>query len=297
VVDYRDGRPSPDLIRLQQVEKSLLARLAEYCERHGIEWFLTAGSALGAIRHGDFIPWDDDIDVGIVREDYERLCDLMRRDPLPGTFLQNWKSEPGFVLPCSILRLNGTFVADSSAYEGLHRGISIDIFPYDRLPRSRAAGSFQRMMIGLFNLMIIPWPYEPQRGWRFALRRFARLVARTIAAALPARLLLRARDCFARMDFAPKGDMLNSHGMYGVMQYRRSMVPVAETLPTTEGTFGALKVRLPANPEAFLRRLFGDFMKLPPEDQRRPLHVGKVQFELEEGRAGEGPPLDARPMH
>ena len=289
MVDYRDGRPSADLVRLQEVEKSLLARLAEYCDRHGIEWFLTAGSALGAIRHGDIIPWDDDIDVGILRSDYERLCELMQREPIPGTFLQNWKSEPGFVLPCSILRLDGTFVADSSVYEGLHRGISIDIFPYDRLPRSAAAGSFQRMMLGLFNLLIVPWPYEPRPGWRFALRRAARGVARAIAAAIPARLLLNARDYFARMDFVSKGEMLNSHGMYGIMQYHRSMVPVTETLPTIKGAFGQLTVRLPANPEAFLRRLFGDFMQLPPEDQRRPLHIHRVEFSVEE------PPLQTAP--
>ena len=114
------------------------------------------------------------------------------------------------------------------------------------------------------------------------MRRAARAVARAVAAIVPARILLSARDYFARMDFVSKGEMLNSHGMYGIMQYRRSMVPVSETLPTTMGKFGTLNVRLPAKPDAFLGRLFGDFMKLPPEHQRRPLHIRKVKFALDD---------------
>ena len=278
MLEYRDGQAGAELLRLQQVKKNLLSTLIDYCESHDIEWFLTAGSALGAVRHGDIIPWDDDIDVGILREDFERLCEELTRDPIPGTFLQHWTSEPGFVLACAILRLNDTYIEDNIAFEGLHRGISLDLFPYDRLPRGSAAIWLQRAILALLKLLITPWPYKPRPGWRFALKKGLRSAVRAVGSVVPITVLLRARDFFSRMDFLPKGELISSHFMYGIMKYRRTVVRLEDTLPTIEGRFGDLAVRLPANPDAFLRRLYGDYMRLPPEDQRRPMHIRKVVF-------------------
>ena len=66
------------LKRLQETELEILKAFASFCDEHDLEWFIDSGTVLGALRHGGFIPWDDDIDVGMLRDDYDRFLSLPR---------------------------------------------------------------------------------------------------------------------------------------------------------------------------------------------------------------------------
>src|SRR5918993_4555253 len=149
MIDYRDGEPTAELLRLERIHKEILAKLADYCGRHGVQWFLVAGSAIGAVRHGDVIPWDDDVDVGLLRDDYDRLCALLAREPIPGTFLQDCRNQPGYPLAFAKLRLDGSYLEEPDFKDtAFHRGISIDLFPFDRLPRNALLRAVQRGALG-----------------------------------------------------------------------------------------------------------------------------------------------------
>ena len=73
-----------DLKKLQMVELDMLRTVDEFCRAHGLTYFLDGGTCIGAVRHGGFIPWDDDIDLGMMREDYERFVALFREQPPEG---------------------------------------------------------------------------------------------------------------------------------------------------------------------------------------------------------------------
>ncbi|HYD23643.1 MAG TPA: LicD family protein [Croceibacterium sp.] len=279
MIAYRDGRPSPDLLRLQHQHKRLLRLLAATCERHGLRFFLAAGSALGAVRHGDVIPWDDDIDVGMLRPDYDRLCRLLAREPIPGTFLQHWDSEPGYPLPFAKLRLDGSFIDDAEFdATGFHRGISIDVFPYEPLPRSTLAVWLQRYGLGLLNLLILPPLYEGAAAPRSRPRRALKALAVKARAVVPLRPLVRAREWLLRMEVLPKGEWADCYAMFGVSSHRRTMVRRRDLEPPSMGRFGGDAVPLPADTDAYLARLYGDYMQPPAEDRRVPLHTGRVDF-------------------
>jgi lipopolysaccharide cholinephosphotransferase len=282
MIEYHDGQAGPDLLRLQQEHKELLAKLAAFCERHDLQWFLVAGSALGAVRHGDVIPWDDDIDVGMLREDYDRLCRLLPSDPIPGVFLQNWQSQPGYPLPFAKLRLDNSFIDDPEFdATGFHRGISIDVFPFDPLPRSRLAVGLQRYALGLLNLMILPPIYEGAAAPRSRGRRTVKALAVKARSVLPLRPFVRAREFFMRMPFLRKGEWVDCYAMFGISSYRRTMVRLDEIEPPGRAKFGSDERPVPRNADAYLRRLYADYTRLPPEDLRVPLHTKHVEFPCE----------------
>lgn len=116
----------------------MLKDFDDVCQRHGIPYQLFSGTALGAVRHHGFIPWDDDIDVVMLREDYERFFDKAAKDfdsekyYVQREFTEHW---PMFF---SKLRLNGTtYIEKYHSHDAkIHQGVYIDIFPCDNLADS-----------------------------------------------------------------------------------------------------------------------------------------------------------------
>ena len=279
MINYGPDGASPDLLRLQRVHKRLLAKLAVRCDELGLQWFLVAGSALGSIRHGDVIPWDDDIDVGLVRDDYERLCADLAIRPIPGTTLQSWATDPEYALAFANLRLDGSFYSEDHVNEtGVHRGIYIDLFPFDRLPRSAMTAALQRSLLGLLNLVIMPAYYDAVTNDRSAIRNGMRVLALWLRPLFRKETLYRTRESLSRLKSSAKGDWADCFGMFGVGYHKRTKVRLSELVPPSTGKFGELNVPLPAQPDAYLRRMYGDYMALPPESEREPKHGMRVCF-------------------
>ena len=122
---------------LQKCQFEMLKFFVKFCEDHDIKYFLVGGTALGAIRHGGFIPWDDDIDVGIPREDYDRFCEVAAKElNIPGSkyFLQTYETDPEYPYNFAKIRDNTTtFVEDNFMYCNMNQGVWIDVFPFDGL--------------------------------------------------------------------------------------------------------------------------------------------------------------------
>ena len=84
------------MTELQEVEFQLLKTFVEFCEKHNLKYFLVGGSALGAVRHQGFIPWDDDVDVALPREDYDRFIELGKKEFTGDVFLQTYETDPNY---------------------------------------------------------------------------------------------------------------------------------------------------------------------------------------------------------
>lgn len=123
-----------DLRYLQTLQLKLALEVKRICEKNNINYFLEAGSCLGAVRHKGFIPWDDDLDMGMLRSEYERFLVACKTDLSEDFFLQNTDTDEHFGYSFSKLRLKGTRYTEKIArHSGSIDGIYIDIFPYDRV--------------------------------------------------------------------------------------------------------------------------------------------------------------------
>jgi len=126
--------------KLWAVELDLLAEFDRVCRKYGLTYFADSGTLLGAIRHKGFIPWDDDIDVAIFREDYKKLVKIAEQEFQHPYFFQTPFSDPGLVMGGSRLRnSNTTLVSDfENKRPYVNKGIFIDIFVLDNVPDNAA---------------------------------------------------------------------------------------------------------------------------------------------------------------
>lgn len=133
----------------------LLSELLRVCEKHNLNIYISDGSLLGVVRHGGMIPWDDDIDTVMLREDYNKLCEIAAEEFTHPYFFQTESSDPGSMRGHAQLRNSDTTgILKSELDLGLafNQGIFIDIFPLDNLPDDpRECERFKKELIRLRN--------------------------------------------------------------------------------------------------------------------------------------------------
>ena len=142
---------SADMKKVWAVELDLLDKLKEVCQRHGLTYYAGGGTMLGAIRHKGFIPWDDDIDVFMFREDYEKLLAVADEFGAP-YFLQTAYNDKNYSRGHAQLRHSGTtgILLSEKGHYTFNQGIFLDIFPLDEVPDDPALKAKQQKEVGLW---------------------------------------------------------------------------------------------------------------------------------------------------
>lgn len=131
--------------KIWAVELDLLMRFIAVCEKYNLRYFLIGGSLLGAVRHKGIIPWDDDIDVGMPRRDYDRFLELGNEFEYP-YFLQTPHTDPGYAYSFAKLRNSETTcVVPMFKYQSFNQGIFLDIFPYENWDQEKGKYLYDRI--------------------------------------------------------------------------------------------------------------------------------------------------------
>lgn len=253
-----------------QILYDILYAVDDFCQEYGIKYFLSGGSLLGAIRHQGIIPWDDDIDISMIRSDYERFRQLFHAHTPNGYRL--WGTEtPGYLYPFLKVSRNDTLIRGQYREKSLSTmGIHIDIFPYDGCPgnKEEAIAYFQKLrsqMPGDANWSVyLPHRFNPLH-WSCYLKAFRwKKKYNTIN---------KIHQLFSQLSAHRTEDTLYAAciawGLYGEGEVQLSSC----FLQTELCKFGERLIPIPMGYETYLRGLYGDnYMTPPPADQRKPHH-------------------------
>lgn len=130
--------PPDDLRKMQLIQLEMLIEVDRICKRNKIQYCIIAGTLLGAVRHKGYIPWDDDADAAMLRNEYERFCQVCETDLDSSKFyFQNHKNTPGYRWGYGKIRRVGTqFVRRGQEHMKFPTGVFIDIFPLDNVPKN-----------------------------------------------------------------------------------------------------------------------------------------------------------------
>jgi lipopolysaccharide cholinephosphotransferase len=274
MIDYRDGVPTVGLVRLQELARHILEHFAQFCERHSLVWFLVAGSALGAARHGDIIPWDDDIDVGMLRGDYERFLALYEREGHATISLQSTENDRNYVLSFSKLKWGISTEGESAfQYKDIRDDIFIDIFPFDHIPQSRFLRVVQHMVLTLLTVSVIAYDKKVLQQSKTKVGKITWTVLSFLQPIVPRRFLISLRNVVSRWPFSRPSNTLSAHEMYGIFLAAKTRIPEEAIVPVQFARFGDMRAPVPGELDTYLTKLFGDYMTPPPTNMRRPLHV------------------------
>ena len=246
----------------QKIMLEILLAVHKVCEENHITYFLNAGTLLGALRHGGFIPWDDDMDIAMPRKDYEKFLEIAPEALPKDLFLQTRDTDPAYQRPTVKIRKNGTLLIETgeTGNEKYHHGIFIDIFPYDYYKYEW----FLRWMN--WGSRVRDRKNRYKKG---TLKRLLVTLYTNYLLAIPAEILIQTRKYLIkhREYFVDENYEFMSNGLE---MYRNRITRTKDIMPVkyAEGIFEGYGFCVPRNPEKFMTDFYGDYMKLPPENER-----------------------------
>jgi len=260
-MDLPDDRLSGET-KLRQLQLILLRILKTFhgiCEAEGLRYWLDSGTLLGAVRHGGFIPWDDDIDVVMPREDYAKFC-AIAADRLPfDMFFQSSATDPGFLCPWIKIRDRFSYIVEGTGPYPYSQAASIDVFP-------AVLGTRRHLRWRLFYIMLEPYCKDPERAWP-QLKWISKGKNFVIGSAQRAfRLAMKVGPL--RRGFLEYLESGSRYWQYEPpIRYRNLWTPEM-VFPLAKLHFEDGEFWGPADPDAYLRDYYGDYMTPPPPERR-----------------------------
>lgn len=252
---------------LQKEIFEVFLEVKRVCEELDIKYFIMGGTALGAVRHGGFIPWDDDFDIGMTRENYERFISE-GKEKLPNKlFLQNYKTEPHSPFYFSKVRKSGTkFIERYCKKLSIHQGIYIDIFPYDAIPddekEKRQYYKNGRKRLNWYIAKEVCGISTNPAKWKRILLECCRTLMHIAVRIVPKSVLYNSLDAYLQKYNLHNTKRLGYAGLPKIEVNRKDVECLEQIV------FEGYKVSCPQNIEDYLSTNYGNYMELPPEEKR-----------------------------
>lgn len=263
---------SDTMERTQHLQRVLLHMIKEIdalCREHNIHYYLLGGSALGAIRHKGFIPWDDDLDIIMDRENYDRFITICKSH-LDSNKYYIQEALTDWPLAFSKIKLKGTSLIEYEGYDdGRGNGIYIDVFRFDNVVRNKFLAHWQYFCGKVYLCYTLA-----QRTYDSANLKKRLLMALSF----PLKLSFVRKVFWRQITKYNKKPQYNYGMFFGRGNYRTAVVERRIFGTPTYLPFEDTVLPVPEQYHEYLSQTFGNYMQLPPEEKRQGLHCISVDF-------------------
>ena len=254
--------PEGSMLRRQQQRMlEMMVWLDDVCRRHRIPYWLGSGTLLGAVRHGGFIPWDDDVDIEFRREDYPRLLQVLTQETAGTDYaLQTHDTDPGYFFTYAKLRDRRSRLQEQTGYDRIftYQGIYLDLFVLE--PMTKPLHWLSNRTFGIIYKVLRNPEYNTQQ----LIRKTDSIYRANMRFVFPLLRLLSRLFSPRLLTYSPG------------IPFESQRDP-AELFPLSTVVFEGHRFSAPHNPEAYLRRMFGNWQRLPDIDKIS-THTARLEF-------------------
>lgn len=257
------------LAEMQKIEIAILDYIVEMCKENGLRYFLAGGTLLGAVRHKGFIPWDNDIDISMPRPDYNRLIELLKNDS--NYSLLNVNNESNYYYPFVKVVNPKTLVIEHYRVTKIKElGLFVDIFPIDGFgdDKEQACANQKNVQETGEN---IAYSKSSVRGYPWKIR-INRMAWRFVFLFLDRTKAFNAMIKKYTKDFDSSKFIASTFGLRG----SREVIEQSCFASSVDVEFEGKMYAAPIGYDKYLRQMYGDYMKLPPEKDRIMSHNADV---------------------
>lgn len=260
-----------DLSEMQLMMLDMIKWFHSFCQNNNIRYYVVGGTMLGAVRHNGFIPWDDDIDVGIPRKDYEKLLsekEFLFKDENRYLLESYRDEEKDYIYPYAKIYDTQTTLMENCRAK-TKRGIFIDIFPLDGIGANKesAQKNYNQILRQINFLMTRTCAIRKDRSW---LKNAAIVMSRLIPSAIVSnqKLMHKIDEMCKKRDYETCEYVGNLMGNWGM----KEIMPRAFIGKPTLYQFEDMEVFGPEDYDKYLANVYGDWRKMPPVEKQRSHH-------------------------
>lgn len=246
----------------RQIELALLVKFAEFCNRENLRYYLAYGTLIGAVRHKGFIPWDNDVDVVMPRMDYDKFLRRIKECPMEA-YIEALDYHKVRTFPFIKLIDNRTRLKEHFLVTEENLGIYIDIFPLDGFPNTR------EQQIRLFKRAAFYWKLYAFANYRF--NTGATIGKKLVKIMLyPISRMISSYKVCEKLNALCENYDYDSSEMVGNIVYgfdERELIE-KKCFEVLHGEFEGYKFCIPKGYDQYLTQCYGEYMKLPKEEER-----------------------------
>lgn len=253
-----------ELKRLQEIETDMLKAVTDLCDSYGLTYYLYCGTLLGAVRHKGFIPWDDDVDIAMPLKDYRKFLKLGDKLPKP-YILQYPGSIRGYYDNWAKVYVDGTTYMDQRLVGigktefRMHQGIWMDIYPMIGSARSKVGQKIQRKLLYAAQGLRTTEIHRAMGDLNKKRYRIAGILPYEVRKSISLLCIRAAMLDPDRCEMTGTIDLAPFKGKYNYDDWKA----------LKKATFGEYEFMIPRRYDKVLTTMYGDYMKIPPEENRK----------------------------